>query len=325
MNKLRYLVSVAIALVIGFVALAAAQNYPARPITVIVPFAAGGGNDILARLLGQHMGRALGQNLIIENRAGAAGTIGARAAAKAPPDGYTLMVGHSGVFGVAPALYGANASYDPRKDFSPIGLIASFTQILVVHPSLPVHTVKDLIALAKKEPGKITYATAGIGSGSHISTELLNSMAGIKLTHVPYRGSGAAHADLLGGHVKMAIQTVPPIVGPIRSGQVRAIAVTGLTRSPIFPDLPTIAESGVPGYDAVIHYGMVAPAGVPRALIVRLNAELNAALGAADVRARIADEGGEALPGTPEQQAADIDAEETKWGALVRSLGLKAE
>jgi tripartite-type tricarboxylate transporter receptor subunit TctC len=146
MNKLRYLASVAIALVIGFAGLAAAQNYPARPITIIVPFAAGGGNDILARLLGQHMGRALGQNFVIENRAGAAGTIGARAVAKAPPDGYALMVGHSGVFGVAPALYGANAGYDPRKDFSPIGLIASFTQILVVHPTLPVHTVKDLIA-----------------------------------------------------------------------------------------------------------------------------------------------------------------------------------
>jgi tripartite-type tricarboxylate transporter receptor subunit TctC len=324
MTKLRYLASVAIALVIGFAGLAAAQNYPARPITIIVPFAAGGGND-MARFLGQHMGRALGQNFVIENRAGAAGTIGARALAKAPPDGYALMVGHSGVFGVAPALYGANAGYDPRKDFSPVGLIASFTQILVVHPTLPVHTVKDLIALAKKEPGKITYATAGIGSGSHISTELLNSMAGIKLTHLPYRGSGAAHADLVGGHVKIAVQTVPPVIGPIRSGQVRAIAVTGLTRSPIFPDLPTIAESGLPDYDAVIHYGMVAPAGLPRAIVARLNAELNAALLAADVRARIADEGGDALPGTPEQQAADIDAEEIKWGALVRSLGLKAE
>lgn len=325
MHKLRCVAAIAIALVVGFAGLAVAQNYPARPITIIVPFAAGGGNDILARLLGQHMGRALGQNFVIENRAGAAGTIGARATAKAPPDGYTLMVGHSGVFGVAPALYGVNAGYDPRKDFSPIGLIASFTQILVVHPSLPVHSIKDLIALAKKEPGKITYATAGIGSGSHISTELLNSMASIKLTHVPYRGSGAAHADLLGGHVKMAVQTVPPLIGPIRTNQVRAIAVTGLTRSPIFPDLPTIAESGVPGYDAVIHYGMVAPAGVPRDIVARLNTALNAALQADEVRTRIADEGGGPLPSTPERQSADIDAEETKWGALVRSLGLKAE
>jgi tripartite-type tricarboxylate transporter receptor subunit TctC len=302
-----------------------AQPYPTRPITIVVPFAAGGGNDILARLLGQHMGRALGQQFVIENRGGAAGTIGARAIAKATPDGYTLMVGHSGLFAMAPGLYGSNAGYDPRKDFAPIGLIASYQQILVVHPSLPVRSIADLIALAKKEPGKITYATAGVGSGSHISTELLTSMAGIKLTHVPYRGSGAVQGDLVGGHVAMAIQTVPPVIAQIRSGQVRAIAVTGAARSPIFPDLPTVAEAGVPGYEAVIHYGMVAPAGTPRPIVARLNAELRAALNTDDVRARIADEGGESLAGTPEQQAADIDQEESKWGALVRKLGLRAE
>jgi tripartite-type tricarboxylate transporter receptor subunit TctC len=325
MPSLRGLTAVVVLLIVGAPDPTVAQTYPTRPITIVVPFAPGGGNDILARLLGQHMGRALGQQFVIENRPGAAGSIGARALAKASPDGYTLLVGHSGVFGVVPSLYGANAGFDPRKDFAPVGLIASFTQILVVHPSVPVHSVADLIALARKEPGKINYATAGIGSGSHISTELLVAMADIKLTHVPYRGSGAAHADLLGGHVQMAIQTVPPIIGPIRSGQLRAIAVTGATRSPILPDVPTVAETGVRGYDAVIHYGMVAPAGTPRAIVDRLNAELNAALKAEDVRARIAEEGGEALIGTPEQQAADIDAEETKWGALVRKLGLKPE
>ena len=303
---------------------AAAQVYPTRPVTIVVPFAAGGGNDIMARLLGQHMSRALGQQFVIENRAGAAGTIGARAVAKAPADGYTLMVGHSGVFGVAPSLY-ANAGYDPRKDFAPIGLIASFQQILVVHPSLPVRSVAELIALARKEPGKITYATAGIGSGSHVSTELFTAMAGIKLTHVPYRGSGPAQTDLIGGHVAMTIQTMPSAIGAVRSGVLRAIAVTGEARSPILPDLPTIAESGVPGYVAVIHYGLVAPAGTPRTIVERLNAELNAALASADVRTRIADEGGDPLPGTPEQQAADIDAEETKWSALVRTLGLRVE
>ncbi len=304
---------------------AAAQTYPTKPITILVPFAPGGGNDILARLLGQHMGRALGQQFVIENRPGAAGSVGARAVAKASPDGYTLLVGHSGVFGVVPSLYGANAGFDPRKDFAPVGLIASFTQILAVHPLVPVRTIRDLIALAKAQPGKINYATAGIGSGSHISTELLTSMADIKLTHVPYRGSGAAQSDLLGGHVQMAIQTVPPIIGPIRSGQLRAIAVTGATRSPILPDVPTVAESGVPGYDAVIHYGMVAPAGTPRAIVDRLNAALNDALKAEDVRARVADESGDTLAGTPAQQAADIDAEETKWRALVRKLGMKPE
>src|SRR2546423_5043909 len=218
-----------VAALVGAVGIAGAQTYPTKPITILVPFAAGGGNDIMARLLAQNMGRALGQQFVIDNRGGAAGTLGARAVAKSAPDGYTLMVGHSGVFGVAPSLYG-NAGYDPRKDFAPIGLIASFQQILVVHPSLPVRSVKDLVALARKEPGKITYATAGIGSGSHISTELFNAMADIKLTHIPYRGSGPAQSDLIAGHVPMAITTVPPAIAQIRSGLLRAIAGTGDTR-----------------------------------------------------------------------------------------------
>jgi tripartite-type tricarboxylate transporter receptor subunit TctC len=303
---------------------AAAQVYPTRPVTIVVPFAAGGGNDILARLLAQHMGQALGQQFVIENRAGAAGTIGARAVAKAPPDGHTLMVGHSGVFAIAPALY-ADPGYDPRRDFAPIGLIASYQQILVAHPSLPVRSIADLIALAHKQPGKITYATAGIGSGSHVSTELFATMADVKLTHVPYRGTGAMQGDLVGGHVDMAISTFPSVFGQIRSGLLRTIAVTGEARSSIFPDVPTIAESGVSGYAAVIHYGMVAPAGISRAIADRLNAELRTALGSEDVRARIAEEGGEALPGAADQQAKDLAEEEAKWGALVRKLGIRSE
>src|SRR5215468_6777329 len=303
---------------------AAVQVYPTRPVTIVVPFAAGGGNDILARLLAQHMGQALGQQFVIENRAGAAGTIGARAVAKAPPDGHTLMVGHSGVFAIAPALY-ADPGYDPRRDFTPIGLIASYQQVLVAHPSLPVGNVAELIALARKQPGKITYATAGVGSGSHVSTELLAMMADIRLTHVPYRGTGAMQGDLVGGHVDMAISTFPSVFGQIRSGLLRTIAVTGEGRSSIFPDVPTIAESGVPGYAAVIHYGMVAPAGISRAIADRLSAELRAALGSEDVRARIAEEGGEPLAGTADQQAKDLAEEEAKWGALVRRLGIRSE
>jgi tripartite-type tricarboxylate transporter receptor subunit TctC len=302
----------------------AAQTYPTRPVTIIVPFAAGGGNDIMARLISQHFSRALGQQFVIDNRAGAGGTLGARAVAKAAPDGYTLMVGHSGVFGVAPALY-ADPGYEPKRDFAPIGLIASYQQILVVHPSVPVRTVAELIALARKEPGKITYATAGVGSGSHLSTELFAVMANIKLTHVPYRGTGAMQGDLAGGHVDMSITTFPSVFGQLRGGGLRPIAVSGETRSPIYPDLPTIAEAGVPGYAAVIHYGMVAPAGLSRTIAERLNAELRAALGAEDVRARITEEGGEPLPGTLEQQAADIVAEEAKWGAFVRKLGIRSE
>jgi tripartite-type tricarboxylate transporter receptor subunit TctC len=234
------------------------------------------------------------------------------------------MVGHSGVFAIAPALY-ADPGYDPRRDFAPIGLIGSYQQILVTHPSLPVHNISDLIALARKEPGKITYATAGVGSGSHVSTELFAMMAGVKLTHIPYRGTGALQGDLVGGHVDMAISTFPSVFGEIRSGLLRTIAVTGEARSPIFPEVPTIAESGVPGYAAVIHYGMVAPAGISLAIADRLNAELRAALGSKDVRARIAEEGGEALPGTPDQQAKDMAQEEAKWGALVRKLGIRSE
>jgi tripartite-type tricarboxylate transporter receptor subunit TctC len=303
---------------------ASAQSYPTHPVTIIVPFAAGGGNDIMARLIAQHMGRALGQQFVIENRAGAGGTLGARAVAKAAPDGYTLMVGHSGVFGVAPALY-ADPGYEPRRDFAPIGLIASYQQVLVVHPSVPVHSVAELIALARKDLGKITYATAGVGSGSHLSTELFAVMADIKLTHIPYRGTGAMQGDLVGGHVDMSITTFPSVFGSLRSGGLRPIAVTGEKRSSIYPDLPTVAEAGVPGYSAVIHYGMVAPAGISRAIADRLNAELRAALDSEDVRARIAEEGGEPLPGTLEQQAADIAAEEAKWGALVRKLGIRSE
>jgi len=303
---------------------AAAQTYPTRPVTIVVPFAAGGGNDILARLIAQHMGQALGQQFVIENRAGAGGTIGARAVAKAPADGYTLMVGHSGVFGVAPALY-VDPGYEPQRDFAPIGLIASYQQILVTHPSLPVRNIGDLIALARKQPGKITYASAGVGSGSHVSSELFAVMADIKLTHVPYRGTGAMQGDLVGGHVDMAISTFPSVFGQIRTGLLRTIAVTGEQRSSIFQGVPTIAESGVPGYAAVIHYGMVAPASINRAIADRLNAELRAALGRDDVRARIADEGGEPLSSTRDQQAKDLAEEESKWGALVRKLGIKSE
>jgi tripartite-type tricarboxylate transporter receptor subunit TctC len=315
-----------VALFAGGIALTAAvaQDYPTHPVTVVVPFAAGGGNDAMARLIAQRIGPALGQQFVIENHPGAGGNIGARQVAHAAPDGYTLLVGNSGVFGVGPSLY-ANAGFDPRKDFAAVGLIASFQQVVVVHPSLPIHSITELVAYAKQNPGKLNYASAGVGSGSHISTELFTSMAGIMLTHVPYRGTGPAMSDLIGGHVAMMITTIGGALGQIRGGLIRPLAVTGAERSPVFPDLPTVAESGVPGYVAVIHYGLVAPAGTPAALVDKLNAELRKALASDDVRARIAQDGGEPLMSTPEQHAADIDADETKWGGLVRKLGLRAD
>jgi tripartite-type tricarboxylate transporter receptor subunit TctC len=289
-----------------------------------VPFAAGGGNDVMARLLGQRMGAALGQQFVTENRPGAGGTTGARAVAKATPDGYTLMVGHSGVFGVAPALY-PNAGYDPLKDFAPVGLIGSFQQILVVHPGLPLHSLADVIAAAKRAPGKLTYASAGVGSGSHLSAELLAAQAGIRLTHVPFRGTGATLTDLVAGRVDMMITTLPSVLGAVRAGQLRPLAVTGEARSGLFPDLPTFAEAGLPGYVAVIHYGLVAPAGLPAAIGEKLNGALNAALAEPPIRARIAAEGGVPLPGTRDAQTRDIAAEAAKWGDLVRQLGIKVE
>jgi tripartite-type tricarboxylate transporter receptor subunit TctC len=303
---------------------AGAQDYPTRPIMLVVPFAPGGGNDTLARLMAQHMSKALLQQVVVDNRAGAGGTIGARQVAKAAPDGYTLLMAHSGVVGIGPSLY-PNAGYDPRRDFVAVGLIASIQYAIVVHPDVPVHSVAELIDLARKEQGKINYASSGVGSVSHVSTELFASMAGIKLTHVPYRGTGPALNDLVGGHVALHMAPIPTLIGLVRSGKLRAIAVTGPQRSPILSELPTVTEKGLPGYETVLHYGVLAPAGTPRAIVDRLNGELRAALANDEIRARIADDGGDPMSSTPEEHAADIDREETKWGGLVRRLGLKAE
>jgi tripartite-type tricarboxylate transporter receptor subunit TctC len=316
--------ALAIFAVVGVATVAAAQNYPTRPIMLIVPFAPGGGNDTLARLMAQHMSQTLGQQVVVDNRPGAGGTLGARAVAKASPDGYTLLNAHSGVVGIGPSLY-PNAGYDPRKDFAPLGLIASLQYAIVVHPSVQAKSVAEFIALAKKEPGKINYASAGVGSVSHVSTELFATMAGIKITHVPYRGTGPALNDLVGGHVAMHMAPIPTLIGLIRSEKLRAIGVTGPQRSPILPEMPTATEKDLPGYEAVLHYGLLAPAGTPRPIVEKLNSALRAALADEEIRKRIADDGGDPTPSTPAEHAADIDREETKWGGLVRRLGMKAE
>jgi tripartite-type tricarboxylate transporter receptor subunit TctC len=302
----------------------AAQDYPSRPITLVVPYAAGGGNDVMARAAADKMSRTLGQQIVIENRGGAGGSIATRQIAKSAPDGYTLGLGGTGTLAINPTLY-ANAGYDPRKDFAPVGLIATSALVVCVHPSLPVRSIADLIALAKKEPGKLNYASAGAGSGIHLGTEYFATMAGIKLTHVPYKGSSPALTDLVGGHVAIYFSSLPPAVGLVKEGKVRALAVTGTKRSPIFPDLPTVAEAALPGYEAVLHYGIVAPAGTPRAIIDKLSAALRAAVMSEDLRTRLADDGAEPLPSTPEEYAADIDREETKWSAIVKASGAKGE
>jgi tripartite-type tricarboxylate transporter receptor subunit TctC len=303
-------------------ATAFADEYPARPITLIVPYAPGGGNDVMARIVADKMSLALGQQIVVENRGGAGGSIATRQVAKSEPDGYTLGLGGTGTLAIDPTLY-SNVGYDSRKDFAPVGLIATSALVVLVNPSVPAHSIKELIALAAKQP--LSFASAGIGSGIHLGTELFTSMAGITLTHVPYKGSAPALTDLLGGHVAIYFSSLPPAIGLIKEGKLRALAVTGRTRSAIFPDLPTVAEAGLPGYEAVLHYGIVAPAGTPGPIVEKLNKALRAALANPDVAAKIATDGAEPLASTPAEYAADIDREETKWSDIVRKSGAKAE
>jgi tripartite-type tricarboxylate transporter receptor subunit TctC len=269
------------------------------------------------------MSRSLGQQVVVDNRGGAGGTIATRAVAKSAPDGYTILLTYTGTLSINPTLY-RNPGYDPRKDFVPIGLIGELSSVLVVVPSLPIHSVAELIAHAKAKPGKLDYAFVP-GTVGHITTELFAHTAGITVTRIPYKGNGPAMTDLLGGHVSMMFLSILPVLEHVRAGTLRALAVTNAARSPLLPDVPTIAESGLPGFSAAIRYGLVAPAGTPRAIIDRLNAELVAALAAEDVRARLASEGGTPLPGSPEDYAAEIDREEAKWGELVRRLNLQAD
>jgi tripartite-type tricarboxylate transporter receptor subunit TctC len=312
------------ALLAAQAASAFAQDYPSRPITLIVPYAAGGGNDLMARTAAEKMSKTLGQQIVIENRGGAGGSIATRQIAKAAPDGYTLGLGGTGTLAINPTLYGS-VGYDPRRDFAPIGLIATSALVVCVHPSLPVRSIGELIALAKREAGKLNYASAGTGSGIHLGTEYFATMAGIKLTHIPYKGSGPALTDLVGGHVAVYFGSLPPALALVKEGKVRALAVTGAKRSQIFPDLPTVAEAALPGYEAVLHYGIVAPAGSARPIIDKLSAALRAAVMSEDLKARLANDGAEPLASTPEEYAADIDREESKWSAIVKASGAKAE
>src|SRR5215468_6033145 len=269
-------------------------GYPDHPITLIVPYAAGGGNDVLARAVADPMAKILGQPVVIENRGGAGGSVGTRQVAKAPPDGYTLGLGGTGTLAIDPTLY-PNVGYDPRKDFAPVGLIATSPLIVLVNQSVPAHNVQELIALAKAQPGKLTYASAGVGSGIHLGAVLFAETAGIDLTHIPYKGSGPALTDLLGGHVQIYFSSLPSALGLVKEGKLRALGVTGLKRSTSFPDVPTVAEQGLPGFEAVLHYGIVAPAGTPRPVIDKLSGALREALGDPSISSRFAAEGAEPL------------------------------
>jgi tripartite-type tricarboxylate transporter receptor subunit TctC len=300
-----------------------AADYPTRPIMLIVPYPAGGGNDVIARLVATKMSARLGQQIVIENRGGAGSTIGTRDAARSTPDGYTLLIATSSL-AINPSLY-PDVAYDPKKDFAPIGLIATSPNFVLVNPSVPAHSIAELITLAKQQAGKLDFASTGTGTSTHLSAELFATMADVKLTAVPYKGVAPAITDLLGGHVALMFCPMASVVGQVRAGSLRALAVTGAKRSSLFPDVPTVAEAGLPGYAAELHYGLVAPAGTPPEIIAKLNAALNAALADDEVRNRLAADGTETLPGTPEAYAADIAGEEAKWSAIIKQTGTKAE
>ena len=303
---------------------AAADKYPVRPITLIVPFPAGGGVDAVARIVADKLAAALGQPFVIDNRGGAAGVIGMRMGARAIPDGYTLILAHTGSTSINPSLY-ANPGYDPRADFAPIGLISSTPVVLMAHPSFAARSIADLIAMARKEPGKINLGTPPPGTGGYLAAELFKSMSGADVTVIPYKGTAALTTDLLGAHVPIGFNVIAPAMGSLRSGSLRMVATAGPERTGLFPDVPTVGESGLPGFEAVLHYGLLAPAGTSKEIIARLNMELRTLVASPDVRERIAADGGDPLPSSPEQYAADIDREEAKWSVLIKKLNLRIE
>ncbi len=301
-----------------------AQGYPARTVTLVVPFPPGGGNDAMARIIADKLSAALGQQIVIDNRGGAGGVIGSRAVAKAAPDGYTLLLGHTGSMGINPSLH-ANAGYDPRKDFEAIGLIAVMPLAFLAYPPFPAKSIADLVEMAKKEPGKINIGSSPKGTGSHLCAELFMATADVKMNLVPYKGSAQSVTDLVGGHVSVSCNILTPAMGNISGGTLRPLAVTSARRFSSLPDVPTASESGLPGFEAVLYYGLLAPAGTPRAIVERLNRELRVALAAEDVRARIVNDGAEPMTSTPEEHTALLDRDETKWSALIRKLNLKID
>jgi tripartite-type tricarboxylate transporter receptor subunit TctC len=303
---------------------ASAQDFPTRSISLVVPYPAGGGVDAMARVVAEKLTSALGQQVVVDNRAGGSGLLGTRAFIKSPPDGYTLFLGHTGSISINPSLY-ANAAFDPRKDFAPIGLIASMPVALLAHPSFPAKTIGDVVAIAKKEGSKFNIGTSAVGTGGYLSAELFKAVTGVDAVIIPYKGTGQVMNDLLGNHVPVAFGVLPPALGNLQAGTLRAIAVLSPTRFSLLPDVPTADESGMPGFESVLHYGLLAPAGTPRPIIERLNTALRALVETPEVKQRILAEGGDPLTSTPEEYAKDIDVEETKWGTLVRKLNLKVE
>ena len=297
------------------------QTWPSRSLRIVVPFAPGGSTDIFARLVGDRLAVALGQPVVIDNRPGAGGNIGADVVAKAPPDGYTLLMATTGVMAINNAMY-KSLSFDAEKDLKPVIYIASITNVLVVPVDSPFKSVADVTAAAKAAPGKVSFASSGAGSSTHMSAELFRLMAGTELLHIPYKGSGQAMPDVISGRVSMMFENMPGAVGHIKGGKLRVLAVTGSQRTPALPDVKTVAESGVPGYESLSWSGIAAPAATPPEVIARLNREINAILANPEMRQKLAEQGAEAVGGTPEAFGEHMSRERQKWSKVVRDAAI---
>ena len=304
--------------------LAMAQPYPAKPVRLIVHFPPGGPTDMVARVVAQKMTEAWGQQYVIDNRPSAGGIIGVELVARAVPDGYTLLFGTGGSMAITPAI-GKPLPYDVNRDFAPVGLVVINPQILVFHPSFAPNNIKELITYAKANPGKINYASVGPGSPNHLGIELLKSLAGINLVHIPYKGSSPAMTDLLGGQVSMLFNSMPTVIPHVKSGRLKGIAVGSAKRSAAMPDIPTVAESGVPGFDYVTWYAMFGPAALPKPIIAKLNAEIVKMLADKELAQRLAVQGAEPSPGTPEQLGRYMREEQERWRKVIKSANLKLD
>ncbi len=324
MQSRALFVAATFALALLHAASATAQAWPAKPIRLMVPFPPGGSTDIVARIVAQKLSERLGQSIVIENRGGAGGTIGTAVIAKSAPDGYNLTVASTSTHVVAPGVY-TKLDYDPVKDFAPVGLMAVSPYLLVVNPSVPAKTLKELIALAKKQPGKLNYASAGIGSTTHLAMEMLKYASATYMLHIPYNGNGPAGTALIGGQVEVLFGSLPALLPHAKSGRARALAVGTPKRSPSLPDVPTVAESGYPGFDASLWLAIMAPAGTPQPIIERLNRELVAIIAAADTREAFDKAGAEPLTGTPADLAAMIRDGVPKYAQIIKTAGVKAE
>jgi tripartite-type tricarboxylate transporter receptor subunit TctC len=300
------------------------QAYPSKPVRIVCPFPPGGGVDITARAIAQELAKALGQPVTVENRPGAGGNIAAAEVARSAPDGHTLFLTLNSLHAISPLLY-ARLPFDPNRDFAYITPLVRFTNVLVVNPSVPARSVKELIALARSQPGKLTFASSGNGTNIHLVGELFKSSAGIDIVHVPYKGSAPAMTDLLGANVTMMFETIPAAVSQIRGGKLRALGVAGAQRSPLFPEIPTIAEAGVAGFEAQSWYGLVAPAATPGPVLARLNAEAVKGANSPEFRGRMEPLGFEIIPGSPERMAQMLKADMARWAPVIKAAGVRIE